>query len=151
DPKNIIISDAPVGIFPQFDLIDPHPTPGGGFGTKVSVLSNGNVVVTSPEDDFGSRRAGAVYLFEAFSGALISSLVGSHENDLLAFSGITLLSNGDYVVASSLWYFGRGAVTWGNGSTGISGAISDANSLIGVNNDYVGFSITTLSNGNYVI
>src|SRR5205807_2091131 len=43
DPKNLLISDAPVGIFPQYDLIDPHPTAGGSFGSNVRALSNGNL------------------------------------------------------------------------------------------------------------
>ena len=34
DPKNITISAAPAGVFPQFDLIDPHPTAGGAFGSR---------------------------------------------------------------------------------------------------------------------
>ena len=34
DPKNLTISAAPAGVFPQFDLIDPDPTAGGGFGTR---------------------------------------------------------------------------------------------------------------------
>ena len=80
DPKNITISAAPAGVFPQFDLIDPHPTPGGGFGTP-TVLSNGNIVVTNSNDDFGGSSAGAVYLFDGFTGALISALVGSHPGD----------------------------------------------------------------------
>ena len=57
DPKNLTISDAPAGVFPQFDLIDPHPTPGGSFGSTVSVLKNGNVVVTNPNDNFGGMNA----------------------------------------------------------------------------------------------
>jgi Repeat of unknown function (DUF5650) len=40
---------------------------------------------------------------------------------------------------------GRGAVTWRNGSTGTSGFVSDANSLVG--SGYV----TPLSNGNYLV
>ena len=81
DPKNLTISAAPAGVFPQFDLIDPHPTTGGAFGSQVSVLSNGNIVVTNPKDNFGGSMAGAVYLFDGLSGALISSLVGSNPND----------------------------------------------------------------------
>ena len=46
---------------------------------------------------------------------------------------VTALSNGNYVVDSPYWNGDRGAVTWGNGSTGISGTISAANSLVGSN------------------
>lgn len=43
-----------------------------------------------------------------------------------------------------------GAVTWGNGQTGISGVVSSANSLVGSTGiDLVGFrGVTALSNGN---
>jgi hypothetical protein len=81
DPKNLIISAAPAGVFPQFDLIDPDPTTDGNFANQVSVLSNGNVVVTNPKDSFSGSYAGAAYLFDGLSGALISSLVGSNPGD----------------------------------------------------------------------
>src|SRR5439155_16788557 len=35
DPKNLVISDAPDGLFPQYNLVDPHPTIGGAFGDTV--------------------------------------------------------------------------------------------------------------------
>src|SRR5262249_46642078 len=43
DPKNLTIDATSAGPFPQFDLIDPHPTAGNGFGTRLAVLRNGNV------------------------------------------------------------------------------------------------------------
>jgi hypothetical protein len=166
DPKNLII-DASAGVFPQFDLVDPHPTAGGQFGKQLAVLNNGNVVVANPNDDFGGSSAGAVYVFDGLSGTLISSLVGSHPSDRVGDTGIfrvpsvTALSNGDFVVASLLWNSRRGAVTWGNGMTGISGTVSDTNSLVGTNpNDRVGTAgqgslavsgVTLLTNGNYVV
>jgi hypothetical protein len=163
DPKNLTISAAPAGVLPQFDLIDPDPTAGGGFGTEVSALSNGNVVVTHPNDGFGGISAGAVYLFDGLTGALISALVGGNPEDRVGAQAvepdgfvlptITLLSNGNYVVESQYWNGSRGAVTWGSAATGISGTVSDANSLIGSDpGDQVGvFGITALGNGNYVV
>ena len=174
DPKNLTISAAPAGVFPQFDLIDPHPTTGGTFGSQVSVLSNGNIVVANPNDNFGGSGAGAVYLFDGLSGALISSLVGSNPGDTVgsgfpssgpgnpSVPGVTPLSNGNYVVDSPNWNGQRGAVTWGSGSTGVSGTVSATNSLVGSNpGDYVGGNnpnagvegggVIPLSNGNYVI
>jgi hypothetical protein len=149
DPKNIVISAAPAGLFPQFDLIDPHPTVGGlfAFGTGVSVLANGNVVVTNPNDDFGGTNAGAVYLFDGVTGALLSSLVGSNPDDQVGggnyAGGVVPLSNSDYVIESPFWNHVRGAATWGNAITGISGTVSDANSLVGGSpGDYVGGSVT---------
>ena len=50
----------------------------------------------------------------------------------------TVLSNGNYVIQSPSWN-GDPAATWGNGSTGISGTVSAANSLVGSNpGDQVG-------------
>src|SRR5260370_25954855 len=60
DPKNLVISDAPDGLFPQYDLIDPHPTAGGVFGPSVAILHNGNLIVTNSLDKFGRTPAGAV-------------------------------------------------------------------------------------------
>ena len=47
----------------------------------------------------------------------------------------------------------RARSTWGSGTTGVSGAVSAANSLVGTTaNDFVGsFGVTALSNGNYVV
>src|SRR5262249_52006909 len=88
--------------------------------------------------------------------------VGSNRGDQVGGSGVTALSNGNYVVASPYWNGGitngRGAVTWGDGGTGTSGIVSEANSLVGskprdqVGNASGGVSgITLLSNGNYVV
>ena len=50
---------------------------------------------------------------------------------------VTALTNGNYVVDSPFWsntqtsFQAQGAVTWGNGTMGISGPISAANSLVG--------------------
>jgi Repeat of unknown function (DUF5650) len=76
--------------------------------------------------------------------------------------GVTALSNGNYVVGSPSWNDNTGAATWGNGSTGTSGIVSAANSLVGSNpKDEVGanpalglqpmLDFSLLSNGNYVI
>jgi len=85
-----------------------------------------------------------------------NSLVGSTTWDLLD-AGVTALSNGNYVVWSPYWHNGAvtsaGAVTWCSGSTGRTGAVSAASSLIGSTaNDVVGSNgVTALSNGNYVV
>ncbi|MFN8440812.1 MAG: hypothetical protein U0175_08590 [Caldilineaceae bacterium] len=63
-----------------------------------------------------------------------NSLVGDKSGDHVGL-GVTALSNGNYVVSSRGWDNGRnleaGAVTRGNGSTGISGVVSSSNSLVG--------------------
>ena len=97
---NLTIQDAPVGIYPQFDFVDPNPNAGGRFGTLVVPLSTGNVVVTDPNDNAGGSNAGAAYLFNGTTGALISTLTGSKASDFVGNFGVTALSNGNYVVGS---------------------------------------------------
>jgi hypothetical protein len=65
---------------------------------------------------------------------------------------ITALTNGNYVVGSKFWNGNIGAATWGSGTAGVTGTVSSANSLVGSSvNDYVGYGITSLTNGNYVV
>jgi filamentous hemagglutinin family protein len=133
----------------------------GGGG--VTALSNGNYVVSSLAWKNGSAtNAGAVTWGNGTSGIVgavsaINSLVGTSSGDSVGNGGITALSNGNYVVSSSQWKNGAannaGAVTWGSGTSGISGAVSATNSLVGSSaNDALGSGgITALSNGNYVV
>ncbi len=46
-----------------------------------------------------------------------------------------------------------GAVTWGSGTSGVSGVVSNLNSLVGsTSSNLVGYyGVTALSNGNYVV
>ena len=127
----------------------------------VTALSNGNYVVRSPNWDGVAANVGAVTWGNGatgISGSVSSSnsLVGSTANDFVGNGGVIALSNGNYVVRSQNWDGAAadvGAVTWGNGTTGISGAVSSSNSLIGsTNSDFVGGNgVTALSNGNYVV
>jgi uncharacterized protein DUF5650 len=142
---------------PVSEFVDPHPAPGNQFGTHVVALSTGNVVITSPFDDAGSTDAGAVYLFNGSTGALISILRGSTPNDNVGSGGVTALANGNYVVQSPNWSAHAGAVTWGSGVTGVYGTVSVANSLVGTRYyDEVGVvagkvGVKPLPNGNYVV
>jgi len=140
------------------EFVDPNPAPGNQFGTQVVPLSTGNVVITSPFDDAGGEDAGAVYLFNGSTGALISTLRGSTAGDWVGVDGVTALSNGNYVVKSPYWHNGAaanaGAATWGSGTTGIAGVVSAANSLVGSTTDdcvAIDDGVTALSNGNYVV
>jgi len=134
------------------------PADSGEFGARVAVLANGNFVVTDPGFDAPGPIAdvGAVYLYRA-DGVLISTLRGSSANDRVGNGGTALLSNGNYVVSSPEWDNGpvtdAGAVTFGSGSSGISGIVSASNSLVGgTAHDQVGNpGVTALSNGNYVV
>ncbi|MFY7866282.1 filamentous hemagglutinin N-terminal domain-containing protein, partial [Roseateles sp.] len=162
DPKNIEIVASASEALNILSLADANPTDDGQFGEQIAELSNNGVstnrvLANKPGDSTVASNAGAVRLYNSLTGALISTLTGSQADDQVGWSGVTALSNGNYVVRSPNWSNGSnayaGAVTWGNGSTGISGAVSSSNSLVGSQaGDNVGATdITKLSNGNYVV
>lgn len=156
DPTNLVIDSAAASgtTYATLPLLDPDPTLGNFFGENVLLLSNGNIVVTAHGDDFGGQTdAGAAYLFNGSNGAIISTLRGNAD-DQVGSDGILALSNGNYVVQSSLWGIGKGAATWASGTSGVSGTVSSSNSLVGsAFGERVGESgrITALTNGNYVV
>ncbi len=125
----------------------------------ITALSNGNYVVRTDLWDGAAADVGAVTWGNGEAGikgvvSLSNSLVGSTANDQVGNSGVTALTNGNYVVNSRNWAAADvGAVTWGNGVTGITGIVSASNSLVGSTaNDLVGvFGVTALTNGNYVV
>ena len=148
DPKNLVV-DANTGVFPQYGLIDPAMGLSGFMVTQV--LSNGNIIV---DEQYANRSAGAVYLFNGSTGALISVLTGTATSQK-GHTDILLLANGNFVLSSPDWNNRVGAVTWASDTTGVSGVISAANSLVGSSPGDIGtFGInaaTGLSNGNYVV
>jgi hypothetical protein len=140
---------------------------GDVIGPYVVELKNDKFVVISPDWANGSAsRAGAVTFVDSNVGLVgavgaNNSLVGttmgdSVGGDNLGHGLVTALSNGNYVVGSPHWNNGTpnsepGAVTFGNGTTGVAGPVSAANSLIGSTpGDQVGIAVTALSNGKYV-
>jgi hypothetical protein len=139
-------------------LVLGGPPGSGAFGATVTVLANGNFVVTDPGFDAPGPipNVGAVHLFHA-DGTLLSTLVGTRAGDAVGNGGVFVLANGNFVVRSSVWDNGAavdaGAVTFGSGSTGISGAVSAANSLVGSQaGDAVGnVGLVLLANGNYLV
>ena len=134
------------------------PVGSGTFGEWVSLLPNGNIVVTDPDYTEGAiQKVGAVYLFGP-TGMMISKLTGSSADDRVGNGGVTVLTNGNFVVKSYQWDNGStadvGAVTWMHAVRGLSGVISPQNSLIGSQQgDSVGSRgvQAMLRNGNYVV
>jgi hypothetical protein len=138
----------PVGAV-QTDI--PGPAGSVAFGTSVTVLPNGNFVVTDPNGP--PSGAGAVYLYSP-GATLISTFTGSTANDHVGSGGVFIVGNGNFVVLSPDWH-GGGAATWLNGNTGLNGTVSASNSLvdIGPSGGRVGIApyVTRLTNGNYVV
>jgi hypothetical protein len=137
-------------------------------GGSTTALTNGNYVVTSwAWDNGGIAAVGAVTWGNGTTGitgavSTANSLYGTTAGDDVGRLSVTALSNGNYVVDSGDWDNGAiadaGAVTWGDGTTGITGAVSTANSLHGTTaNDKIGISlgggdtVVALANGNYAV
>ena len=131
-------------------------------GVSVTALTNGSYVVASPFwTDKAISSAGAV-TWCLPTGSTVgpvstdNSLFGASTEDQIGIAGVAALSNGNYVVMSPFWdapeAFNAGAATFGNGKSGVVGAVSAANSLIGTApGDSVGDSVTALGNGHYVV
>ncbi|MCU1401445.1 MAG: hypothetical protein JWN62_4554, partial [Acidimicrobiales bacterium] len=115
---------------------------GSAAGDKVGLdgvveVGASNFVVLSSQWHNGSAAgagaatwvSGTVGLNATVSGA--NSLVGSNPNDFVGREGAIRLTNGNYVVPSSQWLNGAysqvGAVTWGNGNSGVSGPVAIGN------------------------
>ena len=143
-------------------------TAGDQIGDEgITVLTNGNYIVRSPNwDNAGVANVGAATFVNGMSGlngtvSAANSLVGSSANDQVSdfftIAGITALTNGNYIVRSPFWDNGgvanAGAVTFGNGTTGVSGIISAVNSLVGslTNDQVASHGVTILINGNYIV
>ncbi len=139
-------------------------TTGGGAGVgdevgsnHITALTNGNYVVSSPSWGGGKGAVTWANGASGFAGTIsaFSSVIGSSATDSVGNPGVVALTNGNYVIASSLWNNGTGAATLGNGTKGTAGTISATNSLIGntlAANDLVASGpIVALSNGNYVV
>ncbi|MET7255495.1 T9SS type A sorting domain-containing protein [Dyadobacter fermentans] len=133
------------------------------IGRKIFALPNGNFVVVSDNWSDGAKAyVGAVTWVNGVTGLngvvnASNSLIGNTASDQVGVNGITVLSNGNYVVRTYSWRnAGKntlGAVTWCNGNTGLIGVVSASNSLVGNSTgDYVGWSpVLALPNGNYVV
>ncbi|MEO5558946.1 MAG: hypothetical protein ABIO49_04180 [Dokdonella sp.] len=138
----------------QTDIVGPADS--GAFGTSVTVLPNGNIVITDPEA--GASKTGAVYLYGP-DGRQISRLTGSSPNDRVGSSGIVIVGSGNFVICSPHWTnagaVDAGAATWVDARLGLSGLVSRRNSLVGATMEDEACrgadSIVTLSNGNYVV
>jgi hypothetical protein len=127
-PRGLVISNA--GVFPHFNLALP-PGATSHFGAQILTLSTGNIIVTDWDG------GGAVYLFNGKTGALISALKGA--------TTAVALTNGNFVAT------GPSSATWGSGTTGVSGSVSAANSLVATGPLGGGVYVIPLANGNYVV
>lgn len=143
----------------QTDIAGPAGS--GYFGERVYVLPNGNYIVTDwLYDRAGVEDVGAVALYDGDTLQLISRLTGSSPGDHVS-AGI-VLPDGDYLAVSPGWdnpatgAIDAGAVTRIDATTGLSGTVSAANSLVGTTagdrlGGLYGGAITILTNDSYVV
>ncbi len=157
DPRNITIdASAANPLFTLIPLPDINPAAGDQHGSgTILELSNGNILVASPLDDFVATDAGAVRLYKP-DGTLLSMLCGSSANDLVGETVTALTGKNSAVTSTRNWsnagQADAGAVTWIDGSTGVSGLVSETNSLVGsAAHDGDASSVIALANNNYAV
>lgn len=146
---------APTKAANRADIVGPTGS-SSMFPYSITVLANGNFVVTDPDftPSGGPYGAGAVYLYDGITHTLINSLVGSENWAGLGYSGVMALSNGNYVVVNSSWTDGlnRGAVRYCSGITGCVGSTNPSNSLVGSHSgDLWNAVVVPFPNGNYAV
>jgi len=121
----------------------------------VYALTNGNYVVSSYawNGNHGAATWGDGSTGITGAVSVSNSLVGAAVGDQVSSSGVYALNSGNYVVNTYNWNSGRGAATWGDGATGITGAVSGINSLVGIAmGDHLGSGgSTALADGNYLV
>lgn len=141
----------------QFDVLGPSQF--GDFGTVIVPLANGNIVITDPWYDVVGpapiNNAGAVFLYDGKTFALINFMTGERQNAHLG-NRIYALTNGNFVVAGDVWSASHnglmGGVKFCSGTSGCVGMMTAANSLVGNDpDDYAGAAVTPLANGNYIV
>jgi filamentous hemagglutinin family protein len=138
DPKNITISAAALSSAGYFDLADPSPSAGDRHGLTTLQLDTDRLLVLSPYDSNAASQAGAIYVYDTLTGAMLSMLTGDQAGDQVGSGGFETLYNStgyDFLVESPAWHGSAGALTWfdgeGSGQSGPSGLLGASNSLVG--------------------
>ena len=152
DPKNITIQGSSG---PQLvELIDPDPGAGNFFGDTASTFANGNIHVLDDLDDAAGVDAGAFYVFDPDSGALLSAITGAAAGDRVGSSSLYDLGSGNYWLLSPGWGGSKGAMTWFNEDAGPSGVVNSNTSLVGMHaGDNIGsaFNLRSLGGDKYFL
>ena len=168
DPQDIEIV-AEVAATSVLPIENTAPQANAEFGSgSLLELKSGNtainrIAIAAPLDNTNATGAGAVRLYNSQTGALQSVISGQNPGDNVGSGGMTLLTNGNVVVASPNYsnlgpsFPGPiGAVTWMDASVPYSSPVSSSNSLTGSSSgDSVGSNgvtaLTNTANGNYVV
>jgi hypothetical protein len=115
-------------------------------------LLNGNFLIVSSEDDVGGLvDAGSVILADS-DGVIISTISGDQEDDKIGSEGITILSNGTFLISSRFDDVGSivdvGSVKLVDSSTGLEIVTLSSDD---VNDNFANAGVFALSNGNFLI
>jgi len=122
-------------------------------------LQNNNMVVRATGWNSGRGAVTFVAAGAPLTGEVsdANSLVGGQAGDQVGLQIITVIAGtSNYLVRSPSWAnggaAGAGALTWGSGTTGVTGVVGPTNSLVGATagDNIGGGSITVLTNGNFV-
>ncbi|QRR00559.1 T9SS type A sorting domain-containing protein [Dyadobacter sandarakinus] len=125
--------------------------PGDSVGAMMNFTDNNKILVAAPS--YHNDRGAVVLLSQPFTGEIDAAraLTGTREGDRVGERPL-VLKNGNFTIGSPQWNEKRGAVTWYNISTGLTGTVSPSNSVTGTfPGDQLGYGVFELSGGSYII
>ncbi len=135
-------------------------TAGDSVGSNFfDFLSSTKLAILSPSWQFGGSvsNAGAITWANVtgMTGEVnaTNSLVGSNVGDRVGNNGVTSLDGVHYAVLTSAWNSLRGAVTWVDSASPVTGPITSTNSLTGASaGDSVGGGgFNSVGSGHYIV
>ncbi len=141
------------GAIASFVLEDPIPGAANLFGSQVTLLPNGNIVVLAPGDSSVGLDNGAVHLFNPTTQTVLASFYGDSAGDGTDSFAVIALANGNFVISAPNDDVGgildAGSVVLVDGATGTQIGTTLAGDNMG---DHLGNSgITPVANNNFVV
>ena len=132
---------------------NPTPDENDSFGWSIASITNGNILVGTPNDNTGADRTGSAYLFNGTDGSLLLTINNPVPEylDLFGWS-ITDTINGNILVGA----YGDNTGADSAGSVYLFDG-TDGSLLLTINNptpeenDSFGYSIASTTNGNILI
>ena len=127
-------------------FLNPTPNVGDRFGDSVAAVGN-NVLIGAPGDDTGANGAGAAYLFDGNTGALLRTFLNPTPNSFDSF-GASIAAVGNNVLIGALFdstdAVNAGAAYLFDGNTGA--LLRTFLNPTPDNRDYFGSSIAAVGN-----
>ncbi|HET9645025.1 MAG TPA: hypothetical protein VFP68_17100, partial [Burkholderiaceae bacterium] len=125
-----------------------------GAGSTGAVMGSDNSLTGTAGSGLGARNVSGIthYTTYDYNTSYILTTTSSSRSTATVSGGMMVLHDGNYLVVNDAWNGSKGAVTFGSGSSGVGGAVSASNSLVGSTaGDSFNRSVVELSASNYLV